>query len=1390
MTEDVFARAIAIENSNRDPFPAFTIQGTGNDFSDKALASQITAVRSFVEAREVGLQFFDRAKNDVMDASSVDALVQTELQKYRGFRINEVIEAASPVTTQASVERIQKINEDMTKPDALQRAYVEAISQADSLITKEEIANQFFMTKMQEIMGKETSLLEKIGNYAALIIPDTPFDIADATGGSIFNFMDDWDKIITGFKLLSPEEKVITAAPILKALMVAFDNNPIKAAAAAEDFFNPSEISSVKFVGALDTIDLVALPLTLMFRTLKGVGLIKAAKRVNNSALAGKINAQAMVDPKAREAGGVDLHTAQMNTSGFGMEIIDPKMTDNIAAESVKALEKRLNAVSDELSDVSLEGASLATPAERVTGKKAFFDDYAVRLKNIEEQRNIVIKSEPRFVEDTLEGFNVEVTIGDGSSIVVPIRFQKGDLGKFEGPTSTNALTGLASPSVFLANLGSNLVNVSTRLGFKESKNVEAVSKAYVVAKKGVNKEGLERIDTVLIDGDIKGRVFTMSELMDEGVLTPTGRVRLSQKEAEVYQATRKIFDWLHMQKNNQIRRQLEFDGFGYVRLEALEGLVNREGVFAKSINKSELSDMKEVFDFETKAIIDPQGSVAAKLKSDQYSLVSFKDSVRIEGVNGDVRYISRGIIKKESVEGLPAQVLNYHAGYVPLIRKDTQWVARSKVSRTVDGRNVTALRTEGFFESQTEAQAWAAKQGDPEDIFITRDRELPEGDKAEADLLQFGSLFGSARSKRRLFQGINEGDTVRINAFEALERNLSHVANSSTMNEFRLNLIEKFKKTAGPHLTSSHWQSPVKTGTNTKTKESIERTREWIKEQLRIPSESERRFEGRMNALADAMDGNVKLDRVRKAVIDFGQKDPVGLIRSSSFHALLGFFNPAQLLVQAQNASMAFSLAPLRAPKLLTQYGALRYGMLNKGSDKTLRMIARRAGQNEDEFVKLVKDFDGTGLFQSVKTNADFGGAADGFRVDGGAIRRAASSSLIFFAEGERFGRGYAWLLARDNFIRANPGKKLGGIEIGEITDKSLAFTMNLNRANRAAWQKGWLSIPTQFFQVTTKFVENMLGLNRALTGSERAKIMVGQLALYGTAGVPIGGAWLANSLLDSIGVNYKELDQKTQALARGGAWEMAFELAFGVRIESNRFAVASGITEMLRNLTDENSSLLETMSGAFGTIPHRGFQALQKFSVLTADVSEFNWTAGETLEALSLVGDIVSTFRNAHMAYTWSRLQQVTDSKGRKLFDIPQGDYTHIITKGLGFQPARVQDIYTAKEFNRAHTDDMRNVVNGLTRAYKLYLADSISAGTYQAAREALLESLPTEVLRQKAKQAFGKKVFDPKSEEQKAFQKALKNYIDRGSFTGSLVKNSSVGLTEEFGKEREEE
>jgi hypothetical protein len=112
-------------------------------------------------------------------------------------------------------------------------------------------------------------------------------------------------------------------------------------------------------------------------------------------------------------------------------------------------------------------------------------------------------------------------------------------------------------------------------------------------------------------------------------------------------------------------------------------------------------------------------------------------------------------------------------------------------------------------------------------------------------------------------------------------------------------------------------------------------------------------------------------------------------------------------------------------------------------------------------------------------------------------------------------------YLLARDLFMKGKkPSYKLTDKDIDFVAADAMRFTMNLNRSNRAAWQKGILSIPTQFWQVQVKFLENMVGGSfgygvRRWTPAEKTKIMAGYLSMFGMAGVSFVDS-IVNSALD----------------------------------------------------------------------------------------------------------------------------------------------------------------------------------------------------------------------------------------------------------------------------------
>src|SRR5690606_41394174 len=72
-----------------------------------------------------------------------------------------------------------------------------------------------------------------------------------------------------------------------------------------------------------------------------------------------------------------------------------------------------------------------------------------------------------------------------------------------------------------------------------------------------------------------------------------------------------------------------------------------------------------------------------------------------------------------------------------------------------------------------------------------------------------------------------------------------------------------------------------------------------------------------------------------------------------------------------------------------------------------------------------LLSEVERTGLFDSLKTTADYNASINGISLTGSAVRRLADAGLFFFREGEQMTRGYGYLLARDLFMKGKPDRK-----------------------------------------------------------------------------------------------------------------------------------------------------------------------------------------------------------------------------------------------------------------------------------------------------------------------------------------------------------------------------
>lgn len=227
----------------------------------------------------------------------------------------------------------------------------------------------------------------------------------------------------------------------------------------------------------------------------------------------------------------------------------------------------------------------------------------------------------------------------------------------------------------------------------------------------------------------------------------------------------------------------------------------------------------------------------------------------------------------------------------------------------------------------------------------------------------------------------------------------------------------------------------------------------------------------------------------------------PDKFVRSMAYQMYLGCFNIRQLWLQAMGTTSLYSMEPLYAPRSFMRYGPLRMAMTTDDPAK-LKAIAKinlRLGKDAvDEFiddVKILKQINAYGP-ESVQV---FTNSRDVMSTN--SFRRA---STAFVREGERF-----------NFLQANDValKKikdtLGKTSKEILEDNRLMrrvaalgddLYLNVSGAAPMRIQKGGMALFTQFLRYPFAFLEAVTG--KQLTGAQKARLLLGNLAMFGVEG------------------------------------------------------------------------------------------------------------------------------------------------------------------------------------------------------------------------------------------------------------------------------------------------
>ena len=514
-------------------------------------------------------------------------------------------------------------------------------------------------------------------------------------------------------------------------------------------------------------------------------------------------------------------------------------------------------------------------------------------------------------------------------------------------------------------------------------------------------------------------------------------------------------------------------------------------------------------------------------------------------------------------INPLPQKVLNYVPGYIPIVRKGVQFVIEKAEKAAVNGGDLRSIPvTKGFAGTELSAEELKATIAAKEGSSIKKYKVVPSQESrfASGDTGLTGGALDSHRSGYHFF---TDDLVAEVDPITAISAALGRSSRDLATVEFKAQIREGFLQSAGKYLRSStDFDSPVAVGKkvagvkiNKSLAGRIEDTRDSIRGFLSLPTKSESVWVPSVaRSFARLLDPKgekalFKLTRQKSSQLlwenQFG--DPLGAVRAANYWLFFAA-NPAIGFVQTFAILMPFAFSPLRATGALMQYPIFRMAMLDKirygslSNSPNFQRFLDMAGQltgagfkgilSKEDFRKTLEIFDESGFMDSVFNISDL---PMGNKFAQGWFTRAAQTVGAFpFKEGELMARTTAFNTAAREFsskaTKLNPrglGKPLHKFTPGEVelvlkraTDLSFRF----DRANRALWQQESISATiTQFFQVGSKFVEDLVGSTAVLTKvpgkffkvtdlsrSKFTRLERGQLALasllaFGAAGLPL---------------------------------------------------------------------------------------------------------------------------------------------------------------------------------------------------------------------------------------------------------------------------------------------
>lgn len=1243
---------------------------------------------------------------------------------------------------------------------------------SDAIIAEEAAANIAGMILSE--LGSDTSDL--LVDTAAWFIPDVLKDLWDKGGPQFMTNMQ------VTWRTLSPAERLYWLPGIVRFLMDAHDGNRQKIQADLQKYLSldPKDFwtyGEQVAEGMWDIPDLAYGAFKLGRFASSSLAYartnpVRTAANLGQKDLAAAQVVGSLADTTG-EAAKITNHTpTDAALTMMGHAGVDPKLVKGLAPDAIRLIEEARRAVAPKLQATVdpqlLSGTTLISESERMVAQqkaiKALLDPTGME-KEWYGQANYVVK-DARIVQQDNLGFTVEydsVLMGEPRTATKRVSYTMDDI--TEIPDMKDTKFGIVSTYLGQA-LGNverimpGVVSEASILVGQEGKALNRWTQVMDEVTSGLDSKDLEQWSDILLKGDREMRVFTVDELRLQGH---------SDKIISGYYKARFALDTLREQVNYGKLKKLAFEGWqgAYIRtlpeanIEAAEAIQKASpgvsnvrprwitrGMPVRPANVADISKSAMVYDPRTgrnrmfSEIVQSGDSV-----DPAFILVNTRNPINAGKNRTDLVLLPRNQLKELTTSGIDA--IEKIPGYVPRMYTANYFVRTSGAQKVLNGVKTTMrdMRTVRAFETKEEAEAFAEMmnrgEGDmtkspqtdmlvPKSVpqtkpyFVKRADETDVADLEDFEALSFGTPIGSSRSYRQeLTQGFDgKLFAARLNAQEAIERNMSYVAEKLPMLDFRQTVAARFRKMAGRYLQDErNWLSkldPNKGKLGKPSAEDVQAVRQlealqaYLRDILRVPSEGERVWTTRLMQLAEVSESKGRIGKVTgKGLRYLSGKSIWGIPKSVAFNTQLGMFNVGQFFVQSLGSMvLTASLRPQHAMRAMRDVWAVHPALMYAIKGDDFGDMHKLSSLSKSDFNDLITGMKQSGIAEMIRSNADYNPASLHLHMNRGMIPELASKHTIFFSYGELTAKTYAYLAAFYEWRKLNPKKAFNVAEQQKVFNQMNHLSMNMTRANKAWFQRGPASIPTQYYQVWAKFVEDFyLGTTGRYTGGERARAILGQMVIFGAYGVPfstiayngVQGAYKAFTGEDMD----PELSEEWKASIHGGLAEALVFGASNERIDvSARLNIASGISTFLKDsFTEGGREWWEMALGASQSPIMQSWHALKNVGQLAS-------TSIKSIDDPQTVKETFYEFTNDTLAITssWSNLRKANafmelkaiNRKGELFLDQKYIDndeaWVYAAAQMFGMTPVEITEVYAKQrsltDLKDERTEDMKKL------------------------------------------------------------------------------------------------